>query len=102
MVEVDWDNAETRCFGLRLAGDAIAEVDSRGNRIIDDTLLILLNAYHEPLRFILPSHPSEVRWQVLLDTREALGRWRYRPMQTGQPYELGARALSLLRLGSDD
>jgi glycogen operon protein len=102
MVEVDWDNAETRCFGLRLAGDAIAEVDSRGNRIIDDTLLILLNAYHEPLRFILPSHPSEVRWQVLLDTREALGRWRYRPMQSGQPYELGARALSLLRLGSDD
>jgi hypothetical protein len=91
-----------RCFGLWLAGDAIAEVDSRGNRIVDVTLLILLNAYHEPLRLILPFHPSEMRWQVLLDIREALDRWRYRPIQAGQAYELGARTLALLRLGTDD
>src|SRR5262249_33654874 len=27
MMEEDWDNPDTRCFGLRLAGDTIEEVD---------------------------------------------------------------------------
>src|SRR5256886_2284442 len=47
MTDEDWANPEMRSFGLRLAGDAIEEVDGRGNRVADDTLLILLNAHHE-------------------------------------------------------
>src|SRR5581483_3853222 len=52
--------------GRRIGGDAIEEVDDRGNRIVDDTLLILLNAHHEPVPFVLPAHRRKVRWQVLL------------------------------------
>ncbi|MBI1993855.1 MAG: glycogen debranching protein GlgX [Deltaproteobacteria bacterium] len=48
MTEEDWNKPETKCFGLRLAGDAIEEVDQRGNRLVDDTLLMLLNAHYEP------------------------------------------------------
>ena len=62
MNDEDWNNPETRCFGLRLAGDAIEELDARGNRIVDDTLLILLNAYHEAIQFTLPAHRRMVRW----------------------------------------
>lgn len=54
MTEDDWHNWHTRGLALRLAGDAIEEVDTRGRRIRDDTLLILLNGYHEPLSFLLP------------------------------------------------
>jgi len=38
-----------------LVGDAIAEVDERGQPIRDDTLLVLANADAAPIRFTLPS-----------------------------------------------
>src|SRR5688572_6114284 len=81
MTEDDWVNPGTRCLGLRLAGDAINEVDVDGNRILDDTFLVLLNAHHEPLEFVLPAHRSGVRWHVLVDTRapeppRRVHRWR--------------------------
>ncbi|HWU38848.1 MAG TPA: glycogen debranching protein GlgX, partial [Candidatus Acidoferrum sp.] len=74
MTEENWKDPLARCIGLRLAGDAISEVDARGEEITDDTLLILLNAYHEPVPFILPAHRRGVRWEVLLDTRTRDGR----------------------------
>ena len=102
MTDEDWDNWHQRCLGLRLAGDAIEEVDPRGNHIKDDTLLILLNAHHEPLPFVLPAHRTRVRWEVLLDTREAKGTPRRRRLvRGGQPCELEARSLVLLRRYAD-
>jgi glycogen operon protein len=100
MAEDDWNNPYVRCVGLRLAGDAIDEVDERGNRIVDDTLLILLNAHHEPVRFILPAHRPRLRWELGLDTREATGKAPHRLIRGGEPYELEARSLALLRLQS--
>ncbi len=98
MADEDWNNPDAHCLGLRLAGDAIEEVDARGNRIVDDTLLILLNAHHDPLSFVLPAHRAKVRWEVILDTREATGARRHRLMRGGEGYELEARSLALLRL----
>ena len=99
MSDEDWGNSESRCFGLRLAGDAIEEVDDRGNRIVDDTLLILLNAHHEAVPFVLPAHRRKVRWQVLLDTTEAAaGKGSHRSMRGGEAYDLKGRSLALLRL----
>ncbi|MGH8057253.1 MAG: glycogen debranching protein GlgX, partial [Candidatus Entotheonellia bacterium] len=69
MTDEDWQNPYARCLGLRLAGDAIEDVDDRGNRIVDDTLLILLNAHYEPIPFVLPAHRRKVRWDLVLDTR---------------------------------
>jgi isoamylase len=98
MTDEDWGNPFARCLGLRLAGDAVDEVDERGNRIVDDTLLILLNAHHEPIPFVLPAHRARVRWELVLDTREPTGKRRQRPLRGGQTYELEARSLALLRL----
>ncbi len=102
MTDDDWENWHARGLGLRLAGDAIEEVDTRGNRIVDDTLLILLNAYHEPLLFVLPAHRTSVRWELVLDTRGPSGRRRHRLLRGGEPYELEARSLSLFRLRKDE
>ncbi|HWP59399.1 MAG TPA: glycogen debranching protein GlgX [Candidatus Acidoferrales bacterium] len=97
MADEDWNNPSGRCLGLRLAGDAIDELDAQGQRVIDDTLLILLNAHHEPVPFILPAHRRKVRWEVILDTR-APERKRRRLVRGGEPYELEARSLALLCL----
>jgi glycogen operon protein len=98
MMEEDWDNPDTRCFGLRLAGDTIEEVDARGHRIGGDTLLILLNAYWESLAFVLPAHRPKLRWHPLLDTRETARRRQGRAVRGGRSYELAARSLALFRL----
>src|SRR5919206_555553 len=40
MVEADWKNESARSLGVRLAGDAIDEVDERGRNITGDTLFV--------------------------------------------------------------
>jgi isoamylase len=103
MSDEDWNNSEIRCFGLRLAGDAIEELDDRGNRIADDSLLILLNAHYEAIPFTLPAHRRKVRWEVVLDTCEPhLDRKKHRLMRGGENYDLKERALVILRLPSGE
>src|SRR5881397_672375 len=93
MAEEDWTNPQARCLGLRLAGDAIEEVGPRRERILDDTLLILLNAQHVSADFVLPAHRRGVRWETLLDTREPRGRGRRRLLRGGELYNLVGRSL---------
>jgi len=98
MSDEDWNDWHTRCLGLQLAGDAIEELDVRGKRIVDQTLLILLNAHYEPIPFILPAHQAHEQWGEVVDTREATGRRRQRRLHGGAVYDLEARSLALLRL----
>ncbi len=99
MTGAAWDNSDTRSFGLSLAGDSILETDSRGNRIIGDSLLILLNGHHEPFAFVLPELKPKTQWQLLLDTREGIV---HRPprLRCGAAYGLESRSLALFRLSS--
>ena len=97
MIGQDWDNGETRCFGLSLAGDAIEQTDGRGNRIVDDTLLILLNAHFKAAPFVLPELKPHCQWQLLLDTRE--GVVRLSPLlRSRTTYQMEPRSLALFSL----
>jgi isoamylase len=98
MTEDDWNNPHTRCFGLRIAGDAIEEVDARGDQIVDDTFLILLNAYHEPVNFVLPAPRSGAQWEALVDTSGPDVPPHRAPLTAEQGYELGGRCVVVLRL----
>ena len=57
MTEEAWSAGYARCLGVRLAGDLIGDVDERGEPIVGDTILLLLNAHHEAIPFTLP--PAE-------------------------------------------
>jgi glycogen operon protein len=94
----DWQHWHARCLGLRLAGDAIEEVDTRGQRIVDDTLLLLLNAHHESISFVLPPHRPEGFWEVVLDTRMPTGRREVPRYRGSDGYDLVGRSAALLRL----
>ncbi|SNB45206.1 glycogen debranching protein GlgX [Geobacter sp. DSM 9736] len=74
--EVAFDRSDfnMRCFGLRLAGDALEDVDSEGNYLKDDTFLILLNAHVEAVPFVLPARSDSVRWELVFDTADPIGR----------------------------
>jgi len=98
MTEEDWQNPHTRCLGLRLAGDALEEVDARGDRILDDTFLLLLNAHHEAMPFVLPAHRRGVRWAPVVDTGATGGHSRRRLARGGGSYVLEGRSLALFRM----
>jgi glycogen operon protein len=86
----------------RLRGDALEEVDDKGRRVVGETLLILVNAHHEPLTFTLPAHKRGVRWEHLLSTEEPETQKRVTTLKGGASYELEARSLGILRLRSQD
>jgi glycogen operon protein len=91
-----WNAEFVRALGVRLAGDAIDERDAEGTRVTGDTMLLLINAHHEPLSFHLPAHREDVSWQRLLDTGDpsaSTDTWA-----GGDVYELGGRTLTLFVL----
>jgi len=98
MTDEEWQNNHGRCLGLRLGGDAIEEVDDMGEPIVGDTFLILLNAHHEPVPFLLPAHEGRVRWEPVLDTRDWDGGADRPAQRTGEQYRLEGRSLAVLRL----
>jgi len=92
MSDRDWASF-VRCFGMRLAGDRIDEVDERGRRIEGDTILVLFNAHHEAIPFTLPATLASQRWECLLDTAHPASSEGAVPL----PYPLTARSLALFR-----
>jgi glycogen operon protein len=102
MTDEDWNLGYVRCLGIRLAGDAIEETDAKGRPITGDTLLILLNAHHEMLSFTMPAHKRGVRWELLLDTVGAERPREAKLLKGGDPYDLEARSLAVLRLRAQE
>ena len=72
MSDEDWTHYFARSVMVFLNGDKILEPGERGERIIDDSLLVLLNADAAPLAFTLPSRDYGTSWRVVLDTDERL------------------------------
>ncbi|MET7938077.1 glycogen debranching protein GlgX [Streptomyces sp. NPDC005322] len=63
----DWQAAHAKSLTVFLNGNAISEPGVRGERITDDSFLLLFNAHHEPLDFVVPVDHGK-QWQVIVDT----------------------------------
>ena len=95
MSDEEWGQSFARSLGVFLAGRAIDEQDERGCPVVDDDLLLLMNAHHEAVPFTLP-HIDAARWVLAFDTRlasEPTGEDRFGP---GEVYALQGRSLALL------
>jgi isoamylase len=97
MSEVEWQQSTLRAFGFRLCGQAMDEVDARGEPITDDTLLVLLNAQPDPVSFALPDAHPGTSWEMLIDTAsdEEVSEGRQFPL--GASVTLMGRSFQLLR-----
>ena len=49
MTEQDWDSGFGKCVAVFLNGEGIADVDSRGERVTDDSFLLCFNAHYEDI-----------------------------------------------------
>ena len=96
MTEEEWENSFAKTVGMLLYGEGIEELDFRGDRILDDTFLVLMNAHHEPVPFVLPALASDTRWRALLDTAHDGGLKSQGRYQAGDSYPLQGRSLVVL------
>ncbi len=97
MGDEDWTKGFLT-LGIRLAGDAIEEMDVMGNPIADNSFFLLLNAHFEPVPFTLPAHKKGVSWEILFDTAQIHSRNSSKALRAGQTYNLEGRAMALMRL----
>ncbi len=95
MGEEAWNAGFNQCFGVRMPGDLIGEVDDRGQEIKGDSILILMNAFHEPIHFKIPARVKGQRWQRLIDTGlpGAPRNW----FASGKAYDLKGRSMVVFR-----
>ncbi|MGH9022605.1 MAG: glycogen debranching enzyme, partial [Acidimicrobiia bacterium] len=68
MTEADWQTGYARSIAVFLNGEAIPYPDARGERVVDDSFLLLMNAHHEDLAFVLPEQRFGESWTVILNT----------------------------------
>ena len=80
---------------MGLLGDQIDETGERGERLVGDSFLTLINAQDEPEAFRLASRRRRVSWTCVLDTAEP-GR-AGRVFEHRAEYPLAARSLAVLR-----
>jgi glycogen operon protein len=96
MTDEDWSAGSTRSMTVFLNGEAILEPDLRGERVVDDSFLLLFNADNVDMTFTLPTASYGKAWLVLIDTidvdvdeREALA--------AADDVELTAHSMMVLR-----
>jgi len=97
MTDEEWQLSHARCLGVVLAGEALEETDERGRPVQDDDFLLLLNAHHEEISFVLPVFNPETHWTLEFDTSRDAGLGHDGDFMAGQPYPLQGRSLALLR-----
>jgi glycogen operon protein len=98
MVARDWQAAHAKALSVFLNGHAISEPGPRGERISDDSFLLMFNASAEELDFTVPVSHGE-QWQVVVDTasKEGVPPGRGPMVSAGDELRLVGRSMTVLR-----
>jgi len=100
MSDEEWTSPFVRCIGVLLSGDTIDVLSFEGEPIRDETFLLLINAHHEPINFVLPGE-EHLEWRLILDTAEDHG-FLLEPINipSGDDVEVIGRGVKLLKLAT--
>ncbi|MEU8570863.1 glycogen debranching enzyme, partial [Streptomyces pathocidini] len=98
MTQRDWQAASARSLTVFLNGHAISEPGPRGERIKDDSFLLMFNASDQPRDFVVPVNHGR-QWQVVVDTALADGvePGAGRKVKAGDSLTLIDRSLTVLQ-----
>lgn len=98
MSEEEWNSPFVRCLGMLISGDATDLVDAHGEPVRDDTFLLLINAHHEAIPFLLAGE-EHLEWEQILDTTNEDGFLKEpKRFCSGDDVDLGGRACLLFKL----
>jgi glycogen operon protein len=95
MTEAHWHDANLRALGVYFCGVAGEWSGERGKQTADDDFLLLANAGHEDIAFVLPRCRLPGHWGTVFDTARE-DEWGRRRWQAGEAYPVMSRSLALL------
>jgi glycogen operon protein len=96
MTDEAWGAEFIRSLGVQLSGSAIEEMNERGEPVVGDTLLALLNAHDEEVAFTLPPLEPDQQWQRVVDTFEP--DTPDKPFQPGASFPLHGRSVVVFKV----
>ena len=75
MRDEDWTAWYARSLMVYINGHAISEPNLHGEKIVDKSFLLLVNASEEDIEFTIPTEPtgSSKAWKVVIDTQPTKG-----------------------------
>jgi glycogen operon protein len=100
MTEEQWNEGSAKSLAVFLNGQEIPTRGPRGERIVDDSLLLFFNAHSEALAFTVPTGPWGERWDLLLDTNEPETPEGTRSHRAGEEVIVEGRSVVVLRRGA--
>jgi len=84
MSEEDWQAGYAKSLTVYLNGQALQELDVRGQRLVDSSFYLMFNAHYEPLTFTIPQGLG-AKWVKVLDTQEGAPKHAQIPTDLGVP-----------------
>jgi isoamylase len=63
-----WEHSGNKSIGVMYNGMTLGSMDEEGNKVIDDSFLILVNASDNGVEYVLPEPPNKTPWRQVLDT----------------------------------
>jgi glycogen operon protein len=97
MTSADWSNTGALAIGLYLDGSDDPDHAADGTPMLDDDFLVLVNAWWEPLEFVLPASREGAAWRLEVDTYDPAATGFSAPAQAaGQRRTVGPRSVVVL------
>jgi glycogen operon protein len=97
MNDEDWDSGFGKSVAVYLNGQGIPDLDSRGQRVTDDSFVICFNAHHEPIEYTVPPGEFGAAWQPVIDTAADPGAVDAEPVPAAATLKVAARAIVVLQ-----
>ena len=98
MTAADWSDEGARAIGLYLDGSDDPDRAADGTPLLDDDFLVFVNAWWEPLDFVLPVTREQASWRIDVDTYDpaAPGSSTVTPQGAGDHITVGPRSIVVL------
>jgi isoamylase len=85
------------CLGVVFVGYSSDVTDAKGEPIHDESFMMLFNAYHAPVKFILAGREG-IGWERLIDTQLECGFLEHPDAwDAGDEFEVESRSMCVFR-----
>ncbi len=97
MTQADWGRGDAFALGVFLNGEEIPGLTPEGEPVVDESFIVLFNAWRDPVTFLLPPTRFGRRWAHELSTAEPHLPPSEHELPARAPVTVDGRALRLLR-----
>jgi isoamylase len=97
MTGADWADPGALSVAIYLDGSDDPDLADDGSPMLDDDFLVLVNAWWEPLDFVIPVTRDGQTWRPEIDTYDPAATAAAQPRHAGDKVSIGPRSVTVLR-----